>query len=532
MPTCHRGWARAIDPPEEDKEAERHPLASTSTHSGSNSEAVHLRFQRRHRTAHVAKMPWNIAELAAENKVELTGPMLMTLSSTWAGSLCVGTTIGYTTAALTSLTSGTTDHKFDTEEHGVWFVTLLHVGATTGCVIAALVGQSMGRRFALLASALGYFAGYGIISVARNDYLVLFGRFLTGVATGMVSLCSPSFLAEITVPEQRGTAGGILQVCLTLGILYANVMGRYLNWDGLAFLSMAASIPLVATCQFAVESPRWLLLQGRKTEAIEVLGKLRGPAAKLDREWADMETVYAKVPTPTAHILGAMQVHFVQQFSGINPVLFFSHSVFDQAGLALRVQDTSVILSGFLVASTATAVKLMSVFSRKRLLTVSAYTCAFSMMILATLYQVGVEVDEADPNAPIGIARRLPIVFIALYIIGFSVGLGPITWLISAELVPMRNNGVFSALVAAFSWICAFLVTWFFERLHETLELSGVGLLFSALTFTGGLMMSFFMPETQDKTLEELLLEPHRKTRDDAASTSSKGSGGSRRSKR
>ncbi|XP_072141310.1 facilitated trehalose transporter Tret1-2 homolog [Dermacentor andersoni] len=231
-------------------------------------------------------MPWNIAELAAENKVELTGPMLMTLSSTWAGSLCVGTTIGYTTAALTSLTSGTTDHKFDTEEHGVWFVTLLHVGATTGCVIAALVGQSMGRRFALLASALGYFAGYGIISVARNDYLVLFGRFLTGVATGMVSLCSPSFLAEITVPEQRGTAGGILQVCLTLGILYANVMGRYLNWDGLAFLSMAASIPLVATCQFAVESPRWLLLQGRKTEAIEVLGKLRGPAAKLESSLA------------------------------------------------------------------------------------------------------------------------------------------------------------------------------------------------------------------------------------------------------
>ncbi|KAH7970845.1 hypothetical protein HPB49_015931 [Dermacentor silvarum] len=184
------------------------------------------------------------------------------------------------------------------------------------------------------------------------------------------------------------------------------------------------------------------------------------------------------------------------------------------------------------VASTAAGVKLMSVFSRKRLLTVSAYTCAFSMMILATLYQVGVEVDEADPNAPIGVARRLPIVFIALYIIGFSVGLGPITWLLAAELVPMRNNGVFSALVAAFSWICAFLVTWFFERINETLQLSGVGLLFSALTFMGGLMVSFFMPETQNKTLEELLLEPHRKARDDAASVSSKGSGGSRRSKR
>ncbi|XP_075730733.1 facilitated trehalose transporter Tret1-like [Rhipicephalus microplus] len=390
----------------------------------------------------------------------------------------------------------------------------------------------MGRRFALLASALGYFAGYGIMSVARSDYLVLFGRFLTGVATGMVSLCSPSFLAEITLPEQRGTAGGILQVCLTIGILYANVMGRYLNWDGLAFLTMAAAIPLVAACQFAVESPRWLMLQGRKAEAIEVLGKLRGPAAKLDREWADMETVYATVPTPPGHILMAMLVHFIQQFSGINPVLFFSQSIFDEAGLVISGQDTSIILSGFLVASTAAGVKLMTVFSRKRLLTVSAYTCAFAMILIATLFQLSIQVDETDPNAPILYTRRLPIVFVALYIIGFSVGLGPIPWLLGAELVPMRCNGVYSAVVAAFSWICAFLLTWFFEQLQNTLKLSGFGLFFSALTFIGGLSVSFFMPETQDRTLEDLLLEPHTQGRDDVASAGSRVSRASRRSKR
>nr|XP_037288852.1 facilitated trehalose transporter Tret1-2 homolog [Rhipicephalus microplus] len=453
-------------------------------------------------------MPWHFTDLATGNKVELTAPLLMTLGSTWAGSLCVGTTIGYTTAALTSLAGGSTGHKFDTALHGVWFVTLLHVGAITGCIIAALVGQSMGRRFALLASALGYFAGYGIMSVARSDYLVLFGRFLTGVATGMVSLCSPSFLAEITLPEQRGTAGGILQVCLTIGILYANVMGRYLNWDGLAFLTMAAAIPLVAACQFAVESPRWLMLQGRKAEAIEVLGKLRGPAAKLDREWADMETVYATVPTPPGHILMAMLVHFIQQFSGINPVLFFSQSIFDEAGLVISGQDTSIILSGFLVRFFLLSLQLQEIpgsafrWTRRTRTRPSCYT------------------------------RRLPIVFVALYIIGFSVGLGPIPWLLGAELVPMRCNGVYSAVVAAFSWICAFLLTWFFEQLQNTLKLSGFGLFFSALTFIGGLSVSFFMPETQDRTLEDLLLEPHTQGRDDVASAGSRVSRASRRSKR
>ncbi|KAL1426493.1 hypothetical protein MTO96_018295 [Rhipicephalus appendiculatus] len=66
------------------------------------------------------KMRWHFTDLATGNKVELTGPMLMTLGSTWAGSLCVGTTIGYTTAALTTLAGGSTGHKFDTALHGVW----------------------------------------------------------------------------------------------------------------------------------------------------------------------------------------------------------------------------------------------------------------------------------------------------------------------------------------------------------------------------------------------------------------------------
>ncbi|KAL3251386.1 hypothetical protein MRX96_055134 [Rhipicephalus microplus] len=245
-----------------------------------------------------------------------------------------------------------------------------------------------------------------------------------------------------------------------------------------------------------------------------------------------METVYATVPTPPGHILMAMLVHFIQQFSGINPVLFFSQSIFDEAGLVISGQDTSIILSGFLVASTAAGVKLMTVFSRKRLLTVSAYTCAFAMILIATLFQLSIQVDETDPNAPILYTRRLPIVFVALYIIGFSVGLGPIPWLLGAELVPMRCNGVYSAVVAAFSWICAFLLTWFFEQLQNTLKLSGFGLFFSALTFIGGLSVSFFMPETQDRTLEDLLLEPDTQGRDDAPSAGSRVSRASRRSKR
>ncbi|KAK8765109.1 hypothetical protein V5799_032283 [Amblyomma americanum] len=314
----------------------------------------------------------------------------------------------------------------------------------------------MGRRFALLTSAIGHFSGYGITSLARSDTLILLGRFLTGVATGMCSLCAPVYLAEVSAPVQRGTT--------------------------------------------------------------------------LDKEWSDMETVFARVPTPPTHVLLAMTVQFLQQFSGINPVLFYSRKLFAEAGLTISVADTSIILAGFQVVATAAGVKLMGVFSRKGLLTVSAYTCAFAMMILATLYNLSVEEDDADPNATTDITHRLPIVFLGLYVIGFSVGLGPITWPLSAELVPMRNSGVYLAAVAAFNWLCAFAVTWFFDALHETLHLSGVGLFFSALTFICSLLVSFFMPETQDLSLEQILLVGERKNKDDP-SASSKASTGSRRAR-
>ncbi|XP_077500909.1 trehalose transporter 1-like protein [Amblyomma americanum] len=475
-------------------------------------------------------MRLQFGDFAGGQKVEVTGPFMMTVASALASSLCIGTSIGYTTPAIESLVSGVTGHKFNIEAHEVWFASLLHVGAIAGCLVAALVAQSMGRRFALLTSAIGHFSGYGITSLARSDTLILLGRFLTGVATGMCSLCAPVYLAEVSAPVQRGTTGGSLQLALTIGILYTNIMGRFLNWDGLAFLSLAAAIPLVAACHFAVESPRWLLLQGRKTEAIDILGKLRGPEAKLDKEWSDMETVFARVPTPPTHVLLAMTVQFLQQFSGINPVLFYSRKLFAEAGLTISVADTSIILAGFQVVATAAGVKLMGVFSRKGLLTVSAYTCAFAMMILATLYNLSVEEDDADPNATTDITHRLPIVFLGLYVIGFSVGLGPITWPLSAELVPMRNSGVYLAAVAAFNWLCAFAVTWFFDALHETLHLSGVGLFFSALTFICSLLVSFFMPETQDLSLEQILLVGERKNKDDP-SASSKASTGSRRAR-
>ncbi|XP_075539034.1 solute carrier family 2, facilitated glucose transporter member 6-like [Dermacentor variabilis] len=131
----------------------------------------------------------------------------VTVLSAWSGSFCVGITLGYTSPAADSLASSTGANANDlhTVAYSAWFGSLLPVGAVLGSVASASICQLMGRRFALLLSALIFMLGYVTLFAARWSMVFLFGRFLTGVATGMVSLCVPAYIAEITLPAYRGT---------------------------------------------------------------------------------------------------------------------------------------------------------------------------------------------------------------------------------------------------------------------------------------------------------------------------------------
>ncbi|KAH7961309.1 hypothetical protein HPB52_007643 [Rhipicephalus sanguineus] len=130
-----------------------------------------------------------------------------TMLSAWTGSFCMGITLGYTSPATDSLSTSTGENADDLRSvsYSAWFGFLLPVGAVFGSVASAYVCQHMGRRFALLLSALIFMLGYATLFAASWSTLILCGRFLTGLATGMVSLCVPTYIAEVTLPAYRGT---------------------------------------------------------------------------------------------------------------------------------------------------------------------------------------------------------------------------------------------------------------------------------------------------------------------------------------
>ncbi|XP_077548393.1 solute carrier family 2, facilitated glucose transporter member 8-like [Haemaphysalis longicornis] len=140
-------------------------------------------------------------------KPRLTTPLLSTLVSAWAGSLCMGVTLGYSSPAAESLAAatGAGAESFQAVSDSVWLSHLLPAGAVPGAFLGAVVSQAMGRRVGLMLSSVLFMLGYAVIFFAGSGVLLLCGRFVTGVAAGTVSLCVPAYIAEITLPSHRGT---------------------------------------------------------------------------------------------------------------------------------------------------------------------------------------------------------------------------------------------------------------------------------------------------------------------------------------
>ncbi|KAK8779092.1 hypothetical protein V5799_016323 [Amblyomma americanum] len=149
------------------------------------------------------------------------------------------------------------------------------------------------------------------------------------------------------------------------------------------------------------------------------------------------------------------------------------------------------------------AVAVMDMVARKRMLLVSSHLCVFSLVAMGAVAYVTAEQENRERD----VIDRLPVLLVAFFIVGFSIGLGPVVWLLSAELVPLRGSGSLLSMVCAVNWACAACVTIFFDQVRDTLGLSGLGFFFGTITFVGSLLVTFLLPETGRITLEELLQE-------------------------
>ncbi|XP_071442931.1 facilitated trehalose transporter Tret1 isoform X2 [Hetaerina americana] len=508
-------------------------------------------------------------------------PQVMAALSVSLGSMIVGFSTAYSSPALASMTREGSMMMVSKQEQS-WIGGIMPLAALLGGIIGGPLIEALGRRNTIIATAGPFIISWMLIAMATDVAMILGGRSVAGFCVGIASLSLPVYLGETIQPEVRGTLGLLPTALGNIGILVCFVVGTYLDWSQLAIFGAVLPIPFVI-CMFLIpETPRWYISKNRPKEARTALQWLRGKDTDISAEFGEIESSNAEnkkvVLEPESDnsppfrcssvsvsslfdlfsasnarpLIISVGLMFFQQMSGINAVIFYTVSIFREAGTSLDENLCTIVVGVVNFMSTFVATALIDRLGRKVLLNVSggamivsllalgAFFYAKSMVDFPSMAEVAIDwnatITTMSPNTTedllnltqadllatnassvnvtllaeselaLSIASWswLPLLAFVVYVVGFSLGFGPIPWLMMGEVLPAKIRGSAASLATAFNWTCTFIVTKTFEDLIQLMGTAGVFWLFGCIVTVGLVFVFFVVPETQGRSLEDI----------------------------
>ncbi|XP_047338527.1 polyol transporter 5-like [Impatiens glandulifera] len=413
---------------------------------------------------------------------------------------------------------------------------ILNVYSLLGSAAAGKTSDWIGRRYTIVFAAGIFFAGALLMGFAPNYWFLMGGRFVAGIGVGYALMIAPVYTAEVSPASSRGFLTSFPEVFINSGILLGYVsnfafskMPLHLGWRFMLGIGAIPAIFLALGVLAMPESPRWLVLQGRLGEAKKVLdrtsdspeeSKLRLSEIKLaagipqdctddivempkrrrgDGVWREL-LVH---PTPTVRhiLLCGVGIHFFQQTSGIDAVVLYSPKIFEKAGIT---SDDKKLLATVAVGIVKTVFILIPTFfldrvGRRPFLLTSMAMMVFSLGSLATWMTV---IEHSKEKLPFAIV--LAIMSVLAYVATFSIGMGPITWVYSSEIFPLRLRAQGTSMGVAVNRLMSGLISMTFLSLGNAITIGGGFYLYMGVAMIGWVFFYTLLPETQGRTLEEM----------------------------
>jgi sugar porter (SP) family MFS transporter len=405
-----------------------------------------------------------------------------------------------------------------------WVVSSLSLTAAAGMLASGPLSDRLGRRPVLQISAV-LFAVSAIASAAAPDYVTLvIARMLGGFGVGAALIVAPMYIAEMAPPASRGRFVSFNQLNIVVGISTA-FFSNYLiltlgesgaawtealrlgewNWRWMLGIEALPAAAYLLALSLVPESPRWLAMRGRDTEAAEVLGRVAGDGA--DAVLRDVKASIAAEarlgraswrvllhPSLRLVMTIGIVIGILQQVSGINAVFFYAPMIFEKSGIGTNAAFMQAALVGLVnLVFTVVAMALIDRFGRRPLLVCGLSGIAACMLLLAWAFGAG---DDASP--------RLILVAILGFVASFAVSLGPVMWVLFSELFPNRVRGVAISFVGLVNSATAFLVILVFPWQLQSLGSATTFLLYGLCALVGLVFVLRVMPETKGRSLEEL----------------------------
>ncbi|CAD7078270.1 unnamed protein product [Hermetia illucens] len=445
-------------------------------------------------------------------KSELTWSQILVTVTIAIGAISLGVILSYSAPAIESM-KDRNQTNFDVSEAEVsWVVSVVPLTGIIGSFTGGQLLEYAGRKWTMFAMSIPCMAGWLLIGIAANMAMILLGRCLTGISLGMASVSFQVYLSEAVHPSVRGSLGVFGTLAANFGVIVGYGLGTFLNWYQLAFCGLGLIIPFALLTLFALpETPRWYVKKNRESDARRSLTWLRAKGYNVEAEIKEFirsnsednavktnqfeQLVKKQNLKPMLIVIGAI---FSAQISGVQCLIFYNVSVFKMAGTILKPNVSSMITACGLMLATFVPVCLSDRIGRKALLIFSGVTIFVPMLILGTFIYF-MHNKEISPNL-----SWIPLACMFIILVAYACGYGPIPFLLMGELLPMPIRGLGASLAILGNFLAAFITAKTFLNLLGVLNIYGVFWMYSCFTFLTLFFMAYFVPETKNKTLEEI----------------------------
>ena len=403
------------------------------------------------------------------------------------------------------------------------------VGGLIGALFAGHAATSLGRLRSMRYNDAFFILGSVGEALAPNVATMAVGRFVSGLGAGAAMVIVPLYVSEVSPPAKKGFFGAFTQVMVNLGIFTTALIGLFLSrgqlWRVILAVGGVFGILQFASLLFGIESPKWSSEHGKSASAKEDLEKIRGAnyditeevnawhlpnahgrheeeAALLhDDEHADDEhhssrkrdvlfkgTVgFLQILTHPQHnraVLAVVTVMVAQQFCGINSIVIYGVTLLSDL-LSASAGLLNVFVAIINLAVTLLCAPLIDKLGRKACLLLSMTGMGTSSLLLA------VAIMNSIP--------ALSVIAVLSFVASFGLGLGPVPFLLSSELVGPEAVGATQSWGLAANWIATFVVTFFFPKLNQALGKGKVYFVFAALAATFAILTTWLVPETRGR---------------------------------
>jgi MFS transporter, SP family, arabinose:H+ symporter len=389
---------------------------------------------------------------------------------------------------------------------GLAFSALLF-GCVIGSAVAGRITDRYGRRSILLWVAVLFAVTSAATGLAWSFHSFLAARFLGGLAVGAVSLVSPLYVSEISPPTLRGRLGTLYQMSIVTGILVSYCINYLLrdlgpdNWRWMFLTGVIPSIIFLVLLLFATETPRFLVMIGRREEAFRIMERIGGRASA---EFAMTEITASLVvkrnawrdllqPGIRRAVIVGFWLAILIHFSGINTVIDYAPAIFQSAGWKID----AALLSTFVVGLTNflfTAVSFWTIdrYGRRPLYIIGSLGMALTLMALTVAVVMG------------QFHGTLVLVLVLAYIICFCSCIGPVFWTLVPEIFPNNIRGTAMIVPVLTQWVAnAIVVLLFPMALHRLGQAATFGFL-AAVSLAQAIFTWRYVPETKNRPLEEI----------------------------